>query len=127
MSDSQSSPEELVPGKVPPPERVALDADQVDLTLLQAVKDTLFALPARFKSTLNIEGVLATDLHAFNTSLGASIEEQVVAALNELKGTWDPDDKYPTHQFVRSPQRFPDVTLRNMVRGNLSAPLLGIE
>lgn len=127
MSDSQSSPEDPTPGKVPPPERVAPTADQVDLELLQAVRDTLFALPARFKSTLNIEGVLATDLHAFNTSLGASIEEQVVSALNELKGAWDPDDKYPTHQFVRSPQRFPDVTLRNMIRGDQSAPLLGIE
>lgn len=127
MSDSQSSPVEATPGEVSPPERVAPAADQVDLALLQAVKDTLFALPARFKSTLNIEGVLATDLHAFNTSLGASIEEQVVAALNELKGAWDPDDKYPTHQFIRSPQRFPDVTLRNMVRGSQSAPLLGIE
>ena len=75
MSDSQSSPEEATPGEISPPERFAPAADQVDLALLQAVKDTLFALPARFKSTLNIEGVLATDLHAFNTSLGASIEE----------------------------------------------------
>ena len=127
MSESQNSPRKPTSDKIPAPERVAPTADEVDLALLQAVKDTLFALPARFRSTLHIEGVLATDLHAFNTSLGASIEEQVVAALNELKSAWDPGDKYPTHQFVRSPQRFPDVTLRNMVRGNQSLPLLGIE
>ncbi len=76
MSDNQSSLHEPTPGKVPPPERVAPTADQVDLVLLQAVRDTLFALPARFKSTLNIEGVLATDLHAFNTSLGASMRNR---------------------------------------------------
>lgn len=125
--DEQSSPAEAEPGKKAPPAKRAPTAEQVDLELWQAVRDTLFALPARFRSALTIEGVLATDLHAFNTSLGASIEEQVVAALNELKGAWDPSDKYPTHRFVRSPQRFPDVTLRSMVRGDAAQPLLGIE
>ncbi len=100
MSDSQSSPADPAPDKVPPPEKAQPTADQVDLSLLQGVRETLFALPSRFQSTLSIQGVLATDLHAFNTSLGASIEEQVVAALNGLRSAWDPTDKYPTHQFV---------------------------
>jgi hypothetical protein len=127
MPHSQSSPDDSAPGEIPPPERIEPTSDQVDLALLQAVKRALFALPSRFKSTLNIEGVLATDLHAFNASLGASIEEQVVAALNDLRKSWDPDENYPTHQFVRSAQRFPDVTLRSMVLGDPAPPLLGIE
>jgi len=127
MPDRQSSPEPTASAPVPPPSRQEPTSSDVDLTLYTAVQETLFALPSRFESTLNIEGVLATDLHAFNTSLGASIEEQVVAALNGLRTRWDPDDKYPTYQFVRSPQRFPDVTLRSMIRGDESPPLLGIE
>ncbi len=127
MPHSQSSPVDSAPGEIPPPERVKPTGDQVDLALHQAVQRALFALPSRFKSTLNIEGVLATDLHAFNASLGASIEEQVVAALNDLRKSWDPDEKYPMHQFVRSAQRFPDVTLRSMVLGDPAPPLLGIE
>jgi len=127
MPHSQSSPVDSAPGEIPPPERVKPTGDQVDLALHQAVQRALFALPSRFKSTLNIEGVLATDLHAFNASLGASIEEQVVAALNDLRKSWDPDGKYPMHQFVRSAQRFPDVTLRSMVLGDPAPPLLGIE
>lgn len=127
MSENQSSPQIAAAGALPPPDKITPTAEDVDLDLLQAVRETLFALPSRFVSTLNIQGVLATDLHAFNTSLGASIEEQVVAALNGLKTWWDPNDKYPTHQFVRSSQRFPDVTLRSLIRGDKSRPLLGIE
>lgn len=127
MPKSQDSPEPAAASRVPPPEKADLPETYEHHALHKAVRETLSALPSRFKSTLNIEGVLATDLHAFNTSLGASIEEQVVAALNELRTWWDPNDDYPNHHFVRSPQRFPDVTLRSTIRGDRTPPLMGIE
>lgn len=81
--------------------------------LWKAVKRAIFTLPSRFESELVISGVLATDLHAFNTSLGATIEEQVVDALNKLRTLWDPDQKYSLYEFERQPQTFPDVVLRS--------------
>ncbi|MDX2288421.1 MAG: hypothetical protein NW217_06325 [Hyphomicrobiaceae bacterium] len=56
--------------------------------LWEAVRSAIFALPSRFESDLVISGVLAPDLFAFNSSLAATIEEQVVAALNRLRETW---------------------------------------
>jgi hypothetical protein len=100
------------------PERVAL---------WENVRDALFALPAYFESPLNVSGVLATDLFTFNSSLGATIEQQVVEQLNRLRRAWDPEDKYPLYQFDRQPQRFPDVVLRTTAPGRDPTPLLGIE
>ncbi len=94
--------------------------------LVKAVRETLFALPSFFKSDLVISGVLATDLFTFNASLGATIEVQVVAALNALRQTWDPQEKYRLYSFVRQAQRFPDVILRTATPG-LEPVLLGIE
>ena len=48
--------------------------------MTNAVSTLLF----RFKSELVTSGVLATDLFAFNSSLGATIEEKIVGPLNEL-------------------------------------------
>lgn len=64
------------------------------LNLYKSVYETLFALPAYFKSSLNITGVLATDLYTFNAALGATIENQIVESLNEQREIWDPDKKY---------------------------------
>lgn len=80
------------------------------------MKKAVFALPASFESELVISGVLATDLFAFNVSLGATIEEQLVASLNKLRAVWDPDQKYALYSFKRQPQTFPDVILRNSAR-----------
>ncbi|MGH9901964.1 MAG: hypothetical protein ACRD68_09155 [Pyrinomonadaceae bacterium] len=97
------------------------------LDLYKAVYETLFALPAYFKSGLNITGVLATDLHTFNTALGATIENQIVESLNELRETWDPDHKYRLHRFVRQAQRFPGVVLRSSAPSKEAEVLMGIE
>lgn len=97
------------------------------LDLYKSVYKTLFALPAYFKSSLNITGVLATDLYTFNSSLGATIENQVVKALNELRETWDPDNKYLLYRFVRQAQRFPDVILRSSTPGKETDVIMGIE
>lgn len=121
------SRKEPIEGAPPEPRPEAPASTDVDLELWEAVRNTLYALPSRFTSELVITGVLATDLHSFNTSLGASIEEQVVASLNKLRSSWDPKDRFPTYRFVRSPQRFPDVTLRDSAPNSAKPILMGIE
>lgn len=95
--------------------------------LWQNVRDALYSLPSYFESTLAVSGVLATDLFTFNASLGATIESQVVAQLNRLRGVWDPDEEYSLYRFERQPQRFPDVILRTTAPGLDPRPLMGIE
>jgi hypothetical protein len=100
-------------------------ADRV--ALWESVRDALFALPTYFASKLVIHEVLATDLHTFNSSLGATIEQQVVNELNALRNVWDPDKTYALYRFERQSQRFPDVVLRTNAPGMDQTPLLGIE
>ncbi len=95
--------------------------------LAEAVQRALFALPSSFQSELIVRGVLATDLFSFNSALGATIEAQVVDALNDLRPLWDPKKEYPTYRFVRQPQTFPDVVLKNSAPGIEPAILIGIE
>ena len=102
MPDQTPSP----PGPVQPPK------NWQHYELFTAVKEAIFSLPTRFESSLNISGVLATDLFAFNSSLGATIEEQVVASLNRLRPVWDPHQTYALYDFERRPQTFPDVVLK---------------
>ena len=71
--------------------------------------------------------MLATDLFAFNSSLGATIEEQVTASLNELRSVWDSDNQYSLYGFERQPQTFPDVVLRSSVPNITPQILMGIE
>lgn len=71
---------------------------------------------------------MATDLFTFNASLGATIEEQVVDALNALRSsTWDQDEKYAQYRFVRQPQTFPDVVLKTAAPGVAPEILFGVE
>ena len=95
--------------------------------LWKAVKKAIYTMPARFESELVISGVLATDLFAFNSSLSATIEEQVVASLNELRSDWDPEQKYSLYSFERQPQTFPDVVLRTSVPNITPKIIMGIE
>lgn len=97
--------------------------------LYRRVRDALAAVPAQFATEIFISGVLATDLHTLNSALGAAIEEQVVATLNAMRATWDPDDKYALFSFVRQPQTFPDVLLRRAASATPSPDdiLMGIE
>ncbi len=95
--------------------------------LYEGVKDALHRLPESFVSPLNIQGVLATDLFAFNSSLSTTIEEQVVEALNTLRGVWDEHGKYDLYAFERQPQTFPDVVLRAKTPTKQPRILLGLE
>jgi hypothetical protein len=68
-------------------------------------------LPAHFKSETSISGLRATDIFTLSATLGAAIEDQVVATLNAMRPVWDPDGAYPLMRFVRQAQTFPDVLL----------------
>ncbi|MBS0480261.1 MAG: hypothetical protein JSR79_13315 [Proteobacteria bacterium] len=92
-----------------------------------AVQKAIYTLPSRFESELVISGVLATDLFAFNSSLGATIEEQVISSLNRLRSVWDPDQRYSLYSFERQPQTFPDVVLRSSAPNVEPRIILGIE
>jgi hypothetical protein len=115
------SKDPAAPAPQPPPE------DWEHRELYEAVMKALYALPSYFKTDLNITGILATDLFTFNTSLGATIETQVVAALNEIRPTWDPTRSYSLYSFVRQSQRFPDVILRASAQDIEPGIVMGIE
>lgn len=80
--------------------------------LYDRVLDTFHALPSRFRTSLRIAGISATDLFTLNTPLGAAIESSVVENLNDLRELWDPEGKYELYSFVRQAQVFPDVRLQ---------------
>lgn len=92
--------------------------------LYRDVQEALASLPTYFRTETRISGIMATDLHTLNTVLGATIEEQVVSTLNQIRATWDPHDRYALYRFVRQAQTFPDVLLR---RASDNDVLLGIE
>ena len=94
--------------------------------LWQGVRDALKALPAHFHSDTFIEGVNATDVFTLNSALGATIENQVVETLNTIRSVWDPENRYGTFLFVRQPQSFPDVVLKNL-SDETASPIMGIE
>ncbi|MCZ7532672.1 MAG: hypothetical protein M5U23_04585 [Acidimicrobiia bacterium] len=108
------------------PERVELDESNPRTALRSRVAEALQALPGYFRSATNIEGILATDLFSLNTVLGATIEVQVVATLNEMRDVWDPDDEWQTYRFERQAQTFPDVRLVARDREDIDIAL-GVE
>lgn len=111
----------------PPLEPAGPDPSWEHYKLWDAVRKTVFALPSQFESELVVSGVLATDLFAFNSSLGATVEEQVVASLNNSRAVWDPERKYGLYSFERQPQTFPDVVLRASEPSIEPQVLMGIE
>jgi hypothetical protein len=115
--------------KPDPPEETGPADTWEHRELHAAVRDALQVLPSLFKSDLVISGVRATDLHAFNTSLGATIEEQVVAGLNAIRdATWDKDGRHANLRFVRQSQTFPDVVLKPAAPPHVPVePIMGIE
>jgi len=108
------------------PIRKQPSADWAHVQLWQKVRDAITALPLHFRSDTFIEGINATDIFTLNSALGATIENQVVETLNQVRAVWDPANNYQSFGFVRQPQTFPDVVFKDMTSGN-SAPLLGIE
>lgn len=89
-----------------------------------SVREAIYSLPGYFRTETNIAGVLATDLHTLNGVLGATIEEQVVRTLNQLRNIWDPNGDYQLYRFVRQAQTFPDVLLRKSSPDHI---IFGIE
>lgn len=110
-----------------PPEPIEPDKNWEHYKLYLSVKKAIYSLPSSFESPLNIHGVLAIDLFAFNSSLGATIEQQVVNSLNRLRSVWDPEQNYALYEFERQPQTFPDVVLKASAPDVEPSILLGIE
>lgn len=104
--------------------RYPLPKDDERTILREGVLRALRAVPMHFVSTINIEGLSATDLFAMNTLLGGTIEEQTVATLNATRAIWDPDGKWADYEFKRYAESFPDVRLE---RNDGGIPLIGIE
>jgi len=112
---------------VPPPAPTEPAQGWEHIELWRAVKKAIYTLPSRFESELVVSGVLATDLFSFNSSLGATIEEQVIASLNRLRSVWDPDQRYALYSFERQPQTFPDVVLKASAPDVQPSVIMGIE
>lgn len=106
------------------PERYELPEDDERTLLRQGVIRALKAVPMHFSSTINMEGLSATDLFAMNTLLGGAIEGQTVSTLNDSRVIWDPDGKWADYEFKRYSESFPDVRLE---RNGEGVPLIGIE
>ncbi len=110
----------------PPPPPVRKDpVDWEHYELWKRVREAVLALPGYFKTPTTIEGMRVTDIFTLNSALGATIEDQVVKTLNEMRPVWDPDKKYQAYTFVRQPQVFPDVLLRKKTNGQTI--LMGLE
>lgn len=96
--------------------------------LWQRVKSALLSAPASFSTETFIAGVMATDIHTLGAVLGATIEEQVVKTLNQMRDVWDTDNRYPLYSFNRQAQVFPDVLLkRPPTEDTANDILMGIE
>lgn len=98
----------------------------VHIGLWRRVKDALNALAIHFRSDTFIEGINATDIFTLNSALGATIENQVVETLNQLRAVWDKENSYQTYAFIRQPQTFPDVVLKDVADTD-ARPIMGIE
>lgn len=95
--------------------------------LWQRVQRALRALPFYFRSETTIEGIDARDLFTLNSTLGATIEKQVVDTLNMMRAEWDPAGSYRLYGFVRQPQTFPDVRMQRVSDDGSVEVLFGIE
>lgn len=112
--------------KVREPRRATPSPRWKHYQLWRNVRETLPALPAHFRSVVQISGISATEIYTFGSVLSATIEEELVRALNELRRLWDPDNQYPNVFFERQSQRFPDVLLVNR-KASQKEILFGIE
>jgi hypothetical protein len=128
MTD-QLPTDQLPPEQLPlPPTAPALDPADPLTQLQQRLRAVLLGLPAYFEFNNHISGVNATDLYSLNSLLGASIEGQVVKALNRQRALWDPDDEWLGYTFERQSQAFPDVRLVRKDPDSQRAEIaLGIE
>lgn len=111
------------------PKQIVLDPKSKHFILYKNVKEAIYSLPSFFKTETVIEGISATDIFTLNSALGATIENQVVSTLNQMRSVWDPDEKYLLYSFTRQAQTFPDVLLKksSITHSSEEEILLGIE
>jgi hypothetical protein len=93
--------------------------------LYQKVRSALLSLPLHFETETYIEGISATDIFTLNSALGATIEDQVVKTLNQIRSLWDPAGNYALYGFKRQSQTFPDVLFKG--QNEEDEIILGIE
>lgn len=114
-----------MPIEVIPPERKVLSKDWEHIQLWIEINHVLKEIPSHFRSVISISGgINATEIYAFGSVLGVTIEEEVVRTLNDLRDDWDPANKYEDYKFIRQAETFPDVLLLNP---NTNDIILGIE
>lgn len=106
------------------PERERPSKEWEHYELWERVKETLSVVPKHFKSAVTIGGVKATEIYTFGAALSATIEEEVVRTLNELRELWDPKAMYGSLNFVRQSEIFPDVLMLNRFTHEI---ILGVE
>jgi hypothetical protein len=115
-----------MPQKVPhPPEPIYPKKDWSHFDLYERVRKAIYALPAYFKTETFISGIPGTDIFNLGATFGASIEDQLVATLNNMRLIWDPREEYKLYSFSRQGQTFPDALLCN--RENGQSIIMGIE
>jgi|tagenome__1003787_1003787.scaffolds.fasta_scaffold20826714_2 hypothetical protein len=110
-----------------PPSPPTLDASDPRFELHERVREAILALPGYFRTKTVIEGLAAQDLFTLNSTLGATIEQQVVQTLNTMREVWDPDGTFKLYRFDRQAQTFPDVRLARRSAGGALEIAFGIE
>jgi len=117
----------MMSSKIPTPTRPTVNTKWPHHDLYLRVRDALATLPLYFRTQTVIEGISAVDIFTLNSALGATIENQVVATLNQIRPTWDPDGAYAQFSFTRQAQTFPDVLLKRIGEAAETEVILGIE
>lgn len=107
------------------PVREPPDRNWAHYELWDRVRKTIDDVPLHFRSTITITGIRATEIYTFGEALGTTIEQEILRTLNDLHNHWDDQNgTYAQYEFVRQPQNFPDVLLRNTSTGQI---VMGIE
>ena len=94
------------------PQEVLPDPTWRHYAVYKDVREAITSLPLHFRTETVIGGIMATDLFTLGAALGATIEDQVVETLNNMRQLWDTEGRYSLYHFHRQPQTFPDVLLR---------------
>lgn len=111
-------------GSIPPPNQQFPTQDWEHYELFVKVFESFAEIPQYFRSTITVSGIRATEIYAFSSVLGLTIEQEVIRTLNSLRNLWDTEQIYGDYLFVRQPQSFPDVLLKNPKSQHI---IMGIE
>lgn len=91
--------------------------------LWKRVNNALKEVHRHFRSTITVSGITVTEIYTFSEALSATVENEFVRNLNDIREVWDPENRYPLHHFIRYPS-FPDVLLSDESKENI---IMGIE